>query len=100
MRISDWSSDVCSSDLLYEPAEALQFYANVSRAAEVPTFYELVQGTVQQFVPLDVQRSWTAEVGPRGSAGPVSWDVSAYRAWVRGEQVGSASCRERVCQDM
>src|SRR3546814_8896955 len=85
MRISDWSSDVCSSDLLYEPAEALQFYANVSRAAEVPTFYELVQGTVQQFVPLDVQRSWTAEVGSRGSAGPVSWDVSAYRAWVRGE---------------
>src|SRR3546814_9375372 len=78
MRISDWSSDVCSSDLIFvgHPAE---------RIAEVPTFYELVQGTVQQFVPLDVQRSWTAEVGSRGSAGPVSWDVSAYRAWVRGE---------------
>lgn len=78
----EWSPKL---GLLYEPAEALQFYANVSRAAEVPTFSELVQGTVQQFVPLDAQRSWTAEVGSRGSAGPVSWDVSAYRAWVRGE---------------
>ncbi len=82
---SEWSPKL---GLLYEPSEALQFYANVSRAAEVPTFSELVQGTAQQFVPLNVQRSWTAEIGSRGSAGPVSWDVSAYRAWVRGELLG------------
>src|SRR3546814_2399620 len=42
----EWSPKL---GLLYEPAEALQFYANVSRAADVPTFYELGQGTVQQF---------------------------------------------------
>ena len=81
----EWSPKL---GLLYESGETLQFYANVSRAAEVPTFSELVQGTVQQFVPLDVQRSWTAEIGTRGRAGIVSWDVSAYRAWVKGELLG------------
>lgn len=79
---SEWSPKL---GLLYELSEQVQFYANVSRAAEVPTFSELIQGTVQQFVPLDVQRSWTGEIGSRGSAGPVTWDVSFYRAEVRGE---------------
>lgn len=82
---SEWSPKL---GLLYEPSDAVQFYTNVSRAAEVPTFSELVQGTVQQFVPLDVQRSWTTEIGARGRVGAVSWDVSAYRAWVRGELLG------------
>ena len=79
---NEWSPKL---GLLYEPSDVLQFYANVSRAAEVPTFSELVQSTSQQFVPLDVQRSWTAEIGTRGRSGPVSWDISLYRAWVRGE---------------
>jgi iron complex outermembrane receptor protein len=83
-----WNAVSPKLGLLFEPAEALQFYANVSRAAEVPTFSEVIQGTVQQFVPLDMQRSWTAEIGSRGTAGRLSWDVSFYRAWVRGELLG------------
>src|SRR3546814_20025953 len=72
MRISDWSSDVCSSDLradfnafspkvglLFEPSAGGQFYANYSRSVEFPGFIEL--GQVAAFVPLDAQRAWRSE---------------------------------------
>ena len=37
------------------------------------------------FTPLDAQRAWTAEIGTRGSLGPARWDVSIYRADLKGE---------------
>ena len=69
--------------ILYEPAPAMQVYANYSRSAEFPGFIEL--GQVASFVPLDAQRAWTAEVGTRGRSGMVSWDLSLYRADIKGE---------------
>jgi iron complex outermembrane receptor protein len=71
--------------VLWQVTPEAQVYANVSKATELPTFSELVQFPVVGFVPLDPQRSWTVEVGTRGSAGPVEWDFSLYRAWVKGE---------------
>jgi len=71
--------------LLWEPAQAIQVYANISRSAEFPTFVELAQ--VAAFVPVREQHAWTAEIGTRGKAGWVSWDVSLYRAWVKGEML-------------
>lgn len=71
--------------VLWEPAEAIQAFANLSRSYEPPTFSELVQSPVPGFVPLDAQRAWTAEIGTRGSHGPVSWDLALYRAHVKGE---------------
>lgn len=72
--------------LLYETGGA-QVYANVTRSVEPPHFGALAQtnplGSV--FVPLDPQRAWTAELGTRGRSGAVAWDVTAYRAWVKGE---------------
>jgi iron complex outermembrane receptor protein len=68
---------------LWEPTEQLQVYANYSRSHELPGFIELAQ--VASFVPLQAQRAWTAEVGARGTFGPVRFDVSFYRATVRGE---------------
>src|SRR3546814_10158490 len=85
MRISDWSSDVCSSDLsararLPEKASAAQVdeqmnlstiealaiaWARIAEEAELPAGYE-------------------------GTATP-----EAHRAC---EEIGRASCRERVCQ--
>lgn len=69
--------------LLYEVGKDVQFYGNFSRSHELPGFIELAQ--IASFVPLDAQRAWTAEIGTRGSIGPVRFDISAYRADLRGE---------------
>jgi iron complex outermembrane receptor protein len=69
--------------LLWNPANAIQFYANYSRSHELPGFIELAQ--VAQFVPLKAQTAWTGEIGARGTIGPARFDISLYRARVRGE---------------
>lgn len=69
--------------VIWAPREAVQVYANVSRSHEMPGFIELAQ--IAAFVPLDSQRAWTAEVGARGRIGIARFDVSFYRASVRGE---------------
>lgn len=71
--------------VLWEPMEDIQFFANYSRSAEFPTFVELAQ--VAAFVPLRPQTAWTAEVGTRGKVGWASWDVSLYRARLKGEML-------------
>lgn len=78
--------------LLFEPSGDVQLFANYSRSHELPGFSEVNQvpfavgGVVAPgFVDLDPQRAWTIEIGTRGSAGPVRWDVTAYRADIRGE---------------
>lgn len=69
--------------LLFEPVAGAQFYANYSRSVEFPGFNELAQ--IATFVALDPQRAWTAEIGTRGKAGALAWDLSLYRADIRGE---------------
>lgn len=72
--------------LLFEPGSTVQFYANYSRSAEIPGFSELAQAQpVPGFVPLDAQTAWTAEIGTRGEWGPARWDISLYRADLKGE---------------
>jgi iron complex outermembrane receptor protein len=72
--------------LLWDAAENTQFYANVSRSYEPPTFTELVQGA-GQYVPLDPQRAVTFEAGTRGASASIAWDVALYHARVKGELV-------------
>lgn len=72
--------------LLYEPVADVQLYANYSRSIELPGFSELNQAQVDPgFIDLDPQRAWTAEIGTRGRIGIAAWDVTAYRADLRGE---------------
>ena len=78
--------------LLFEPSQTMQFYANYSRSVELPGFIELGQVAVDAngiplpgFTPLDAQKAWTFEIGTRGSWGIARWDVSLYRADIRGE---------------
>ncbi|WP_088183265.1 TonB-dependent receptor family protein [Sphingobium sp. Z007] len=76
--------------LLYQPLEAVQVYANYSRSVEMPGFSELSQtpaGGLPGFTPVGLQKAWTAEVGTRGRIGIVGWDVSLYRADIRGEML-------------
>lgn len=70
---------------MWEYAPAQQLFAGVTRGYEPPTYAELVQFPIVGFVPLDLQRAWTLDLGARGSAGGVSWDATLYRSWVSGE---------------
>src|SRR3546814_4909021 len=80
MRISDWSSDVCSSDLL-QRARRLPGGGAAHRCRDARRDPATDRGMVR---PGDDRGGWGA-VRPRQSerADP---------------QIGRASCRERVCQ--
>src|SRR3546814_1311281 len=91
MRISDWSSDVCSSDL--------ETNALVHRARRVADLEAHVPQQVENLLhhllaarrQLVGQQEQQVDVRLRGElAAPVAAD--------RDEQIGRASCRERVCQ--
>src|SRR3546814_20185083 len=119
MRISDWSSDVCSSDLMarsvlgqrwseLEEAERTEFenllpgylatvYAGLlSQYAEKPLSCgdgHRVSGS-DRLIGIEID-------GPSASPVPVVFQVlAAGGGWqvVDVAQIGRASCRERVCQ--
>src|SRR3546814_3988578 len=73
MRISDWSSDVCSSDL-------------ASATAMVPSFLGAI-GSHKHFKTYTIDQS--AKSISLGRIG--MWNAPRH-------QIGRASCRERVCQ--
>lgn len=68
---------------VWQAGDDIEVYANYSRSHELPGFIELAQ--VSSFVPLKAQHAWTAEIGTRGKIGPAEFDISLYRANVRGE---------------
>src|SRR3546814_18590444 len=72
IRISDWSSDVCSSDLIDEPTLSIDDLMQYIPGPDFPT-YGIINGS--------------------------SGIIEAYRTG-RGRilEIGRASCRERVCQ--
>src|SRR3546814_14654084 len=96
MRISDWSSDVCSSDLAAQPDFG---YRNVARWDETLDS-DRARCMEEQMAPEMTQAQMTPpEAAPAflHSAGwgdarilPLAGDAS-FR------QIGRASCRERVC---
>ncbi len=69
--------------VLFDANDNIQIFANYSRSVEFPGFIEVAQ--VASFVNLEPQRAWTAEIGTRGRAGAVEWDLAAYRADIEGE---------------
>src|SRR3546814_15879474 len=99
MRISDWSSDVCSSDLYrshlgdvwaesfpLESAERLSQHGKDGRSAfrnrpgQPEGYRRKVKGYVDRYF-------FAALPDPQAAA------------WIA-EQIGRASCRERVCQSV
>ncbi len=82
-RDYDWFSPRVG--LLWEDEDGSQIYANVTKSVEPPTFLELVQTPVPQFVDLEAQEAWTAEIGARGQRGAFRYDISAYRARIENE---------------
>src|SRR3546814_5011031 len=88
MRISDWSSDVCSSDLflpLVDPREAMQ--APPGRLSDGRGY----RGRLQP-----VERGLEALVVPQRRTAPdETQDLVGTHLH---QQIGRASCRESVCQ--
>src|SRR3546814_4024165 len=95
VRISDWSSDVCSSDLLQRPfaqldLEHLQMVARLD-----------VVGVRQHDAAFQARAHFgdiVLETAQRGDGRRRDDDVLAREA--RGEQIGRASSRERGCNDV
>src|SRR3546814_5582750 len=88
MRISDWSSDVCSSDLRFHGFNAVQFAHPVVFGQQGITVFTAID---QRLRAVDItQMTVTAlTADQRGDGGELA---------VAGNEIGRASCRERVCQ--
>src|SRR3569623_655419 len=67
--------------VLWDVSGGAQFYANVSRSAEVPSYDANVITTPN----LRAQRATTNAIGTRGLCGWIGWDVSLYRSEIRNE---------------
>src|SRR3546814_14407170 len=81
MRISDWSSDVCSSDLDDGAEKNEEIGDRISEEA----LFGLHRITLARAARADLDRQ-QHEHGRQDRRGPAI------------EQIGRASCRERVCQ--
>src|SRR3546814_1868900 len=90
MRISDWSSDVGSSDLIREKlsrALSRQSAWFLFGLAFIVVYREVFE-TILFYAAL-----WT-----QGNGGVMVAGAGSADGWRRLRQIGRASCRERVCQ--
>src|SRR3546814_15604091 len=105
MRSSDWSSDVCSSDLA-----ALETVIQQRAAAESvnvlgqqvlfsnPSGYCTPGKSAREVELMDLAKRSLAEGSRLVHAAVRCSELEDYRAGRRDMQIGRASCRERVCQ--
>src|SRR3546814_6276165 len=96
MRISDWSSDVCSSDLpkqatsegIQDRITGLNKAIKNLRETDAPTLGDLMSfARAAPSVQALADRHWTADAS-----------VTSQRA-TRDQENGRAACRARECQD-
>src|SRR3546814_5598420 len=102
MRISDWSADVCSSDLPYVIPDEMYYAA----AAAMGLVYQTAH-----FALVERGQYKTGETvlvgGAAGGVGLAAVQIAkgmgakvlaCVRSDEEADQIGRASCRERVCQ--
>src|SRR3546814_16028503 len=94
MRISDWSSDVCSSDLNQREGAPLR-----PRAARAADAVDIIVGMPRRVEVEDVADALHVEPARRDVGGDEDVDVALFEAAELGE-IGRASFRDRVCQDV
>src|SRR3546814_3349612 len=84
MRISDWSSDVCSSDLTQAAVELLPCDAYVGQVPRSHIWVKMCNPVVRR--PCGVTN--------------LPWFIEAHlpHLGLKKSEIGRASCRERVCQ--
>jgi len=71
--------------LLYQLSDTVQLYGNINRSFEPPSLADLTSGGARPFAPLKEQRATTFEIGSRGQASFIAWDVSLYRSEIENE---------------
>src|SRR3546814_16814841 len=106
MRISDWSSDVCSSDLrLFGTPVSTMKHISGDRGEEENADYSvcvLVQKCCRYVVAflrnMRLKAHGVPAVFTFGSLTTVSLAVRYRYAFLIGWEIGRASCRDRVCQ--
>src|SRR3546814_14237901 len=98
MRISDWSSDVCSSDLYPGGTRLVPADADLARQTRLcDRFYDL-------YVQEPMQKIVTDRLRPAGKSDPYGVEQArtllgtAYGMIDRELEIGRAACRERVGQ--
>src|SRR3546814_5743451 len=108
MRISDWSSDVCSSDLAEARAAAKRDQEQKQRA-DITALAEQDDGVLSHDVKLEAIEAKVPDSGADDRRITVTCSIVALRDTApptlnllirnaHGVQTGRASCRERVCQ--
>src|SRR3546814_13199175 len=106
MRISDWSSDVCSFDLtisrLVALAVLMPIVASMGGNAGTQTMAVAVRAlATNQLTQSNTIRTITRELRiaiANGFTLGVLIGLGVYIIYREPEQIGRASCRERVCQ--
>src|SRR3546814_10742355 len=109
MRISDWSSDVCSSDVVKLLEDAGDNQRQTEGQEQSVEMVEMVEPPYQQALQHDADRAdddWSeqqgppiadAEIGQQHPGGERAQHVLRAMSEVN-DEIGRASCRERVCQ--
>src|SRR3546814_2856896 len=98
MRISDWSSDVCSSDLFVH-VSTLEDRSAKPDEKKLATARQNIRDRLAQLAPLLLKNKYMLgdEFSmPDVAVAPLLWRLDHYGI----EQIGRASCRERVCQSV
>src|SRR3546814_3049481 len=90
MRISDWSSDVCSSDLVDEVDLILKHEAEARAYRQIYAQFTKARRAVNQ-----LQKAYDMLSGRSLKA---AMQGKAVLNEADSEEIGRASCRERVCQ--
>src|SRR3546814_2330575 len=96
MRISDWSSDVCSSDLVEAADESVIFDRRDQEVAPILALGKaavapVTRGAASRDAAIGILADIGRAVGREEIGLAVHIDVGIG-------QIGRASCRERVCQ--
>src|SRR3546814_2905238 len=101
MRISDWSSDVCSSDLTPRTAVSEAGATPMAQRVAVLGLLNKRNGESRDITlkPGQAVRVGDVIVRLRACEETASWEQAHYTgAFVQLDEIGRASCRERVCQ--
>src|SRR3546814_3547697 len=95
MRISDWSSDVCSSDLLFAEQGRAEIAASHVHQHPVAQLQSLESYAIVRGGPFILAAAINAFEEPLGQP-PLR--LFSQVLYVVAFEIGRASCRERVCQ--
>src|SRR3546814_8300759 len=98
MRISDWSSDVCSSDLAYGPAMSDETVIVRNQGTIFLAGPPLVKAATGEEITAEELGGAETHGRRSGVVDHVAENDEHALLIVRDIEIGRASCRERVCQ--